>query len=216
MRRFDARQLHEEDFAEILSFLSTGGVIGFPTETAYGLGADPFSELAVQRIFQIKRRPEDKPILLLVNSIEMASSLAEIPQSGRLLMTRFWPGALTLILPSKPNVPPFVTAGTRNVALRWSGAPFVKDLLERWENPITATSANLSGMPAAVTVDEVLVQLGDELDVVVDGGTLPTRGGSTILDMTQPTPLLVREGPVALSDLREVLRGMEGKEGNIH
>src|SRR5690554_3964930 len=101
MRRFDARQLHEEDFTVILSFLRAGGVIAFPTDTAYGLGADPFNLLAVRRIFEIKRRPEDKPILLLVNSIEMATRLAEISEEARLLMDRFWPGALTLVLPAK-------------------------------------------------------------------------------------------------------------------
>jgi L-threonylcarbamoyladenylate synthase len=140
----------------------------------------------------------------------MASGLAEISDEARLLMDRFWPGSLTLILPATTAVLPVITAGTRTVALRWTDAVFVKGLLERWEKPVTATSANRSGMPAAVTADEILSQLGDQLEVLVDGGTLPARGGSTLLDMTRPTPLLVREGPVALSDLRMALKG------NIH
>src|SRR5688572_28466074 len=168
MRRFDTRQLHDEDFAEILSVLRAGGVIAFPTDTAYGLGADPFNDSAVRRIFDIKQRPEDKPILLLVKSLEMASRLAEISSEARVLMDRFWPGPLTLILPSNPVVPDLVTAGTGTVALRWPDSAFVMGLLERAENPITGTSANRSGLPATVAIHEVLDQLGNELEIVID------------------------------------------------
>src|SRR6185295_2905406 len=105
MQLFEAASLSGGALEEILSFLRAGGVIGFPTDTAYGLGADPFNELAVRRIFEIKGRPEDKPILLLVNSVEMAQSVATVSDAALALAARFWPGALTMILPARPNVP---------------------------------------------------------------------------------------------------------------
>src|SRR3954469_11285713 len=102
MKLFNAAGLLSEAFEEILSFLRAGGVIGFPTDTAYGLGADPFSVPAVRRIFEIKGRPEDKPILLLVNSIEMAQSVAAVSETALAVAARFWPGPLTMILPARP------------------------------------------------------------------------------------------------------------------
>src|SRR5436190_16657287 len=151
MQLFDAANLSNGAFEEILSFLQAGGVIGFPTDTAYGLGADPFSEPAVRRIFEIKGRPEDKPILLLVNSIEMARSVATVSDTALAVAARFWPGPLTMILPARPNVPSLVTAGTGTIGVRWPVAPFATKLISAWDRPLTATSANRSGMASAVT-----------------------------------------------------------------
>src|SRR4030095_16095239 len=115
MQLFEASALSDGAFDQILSFLRAGGVIGFPTETAYGLGADPFNQRAVQRIFEIKGRPEGKPILLLVDSLEMASTVCHLSDTARSLAAKFWPGPLTMILPARENVPSIVTAGTGNV-----------------------------------------------------------------------------------------------------
>lgn len=205
MQLFDAATLSNGAFEEILSFLHAGGVIAFPTDTAYGLGADPFSEPAVRRIFEIKGRPEDKPILLLVNSIEMARSVAIVSDTALAVAARFWPGALTMILPARPNVPSLVTAGTGTVGLRWGNAPFAARLLSALDGPVTATSANRSGMSSAITAAEVRTQLEDRLDILIDGGSLPARGGSTLLDLTGTPPKLLREGPVLAADLYEFL-----------
>src|SRR6185436_272246 len=124
MQLFDAATLSNAAFEEILSFLRAGGVIGFPTDTAYGLGADPFNETAVRRIFEIKGRAEDKPILLLVDSVEMARSVASVPDKALALAERFWPGPLTMVLPALPNVPSLVTAGTGTIGIRWPDAGF--------------------------------------------------------------------------------------------
>src|SRR5215471_8325716 len=124
MQLFDAGSLSDGALEQILSFLRAGGVIAFPTDTAYGLGADPFNENAVRRIFEIKGRPEAKPILLLVNSLEMASRVATFSESARTLADRFWPGPLTMILPAREIVPALVTAGTATVGVRWGDAPF--------------------------------------------------------------------------------------------
>jgi L-threonylcarbamoyladenylate synthase len=206
MQLFDAATLSNAAFEEILSFLRAGGVIGFPTDTAYGLGADPFSESAVRRIFEIKGRAEDKPILLLVNSIEMAQSIATLSDAALAVAARFWPGPLTMILPARPNVLSIVTAGTGTVGVRWGGAAFAGSLISAWDQPITATSANRSGMESAVTAAEVQLQLQDRLAMLVDGGSLPVRGGSTLLDLTQTPPKVLRRGPVSEAELEALLR----------
>jgi L-threonylcarbamoyladenylate synthase len=206
MQLFAAAVLSDEAFEEILTFLRAGGVIGFPTDTAYGLGADPFNEAAVRRIFEIKGRPEDKPILLLVDSIAMAERVVSVSKNAMTLAERFWPGPLTMILPARPNVPSLVTAGTGTVGVRWGSAPFAEKLISKWDRPITATSANRSGMASTVTANEVREQLEDRLDLLVDGGSLPARGGSTLLDLTVTPPKVLREGPISEAELREVLK----------
>jgi len=205
MQLFDAASLSDGSFEEILSFLRAGGVIAFPTDTAYGLGADPFSEPGLRRIFEIKGRPEAKPILLLVNSIAMAHSVATVSERALAVAARFWPGPLTMIVPARPNVPSLVTAGTGTVGIRWAKAAFATRLLSGLDRPITATSANRSGMASAVTAEEVRAQLEDRLEMLIDGGPLPERGGSTLLDLTQTPPKILREGPISAAELYETL-----------
>lgn len=206
MQLFDATTLSDGAFEEILSFLRAGKVLAFPTDTAYGLGADPFSEPAVRRIFELKGRPESKPILLLVNSIAMARSIAVLSDTALAVATRFWPGPLTMILPARDVVPANVTAGTGTVGIRWPKALFADRLLDAWNQPITATSANRTGMPSAITVAEVLEQFGGSIEMIVDGGELPARGGSTLLDLTESPARILREGPIAEAELSEILQ----------
>ena len=206
MQLYDAASLSDGGLEQILSFLRTGGVIAFPTDTAYGLGADPFQEEAVQQIFRIKGRPEAKPILLLVNSIAMAESVASLSSREFELAKRFWPGPLTMVVPARSTVPNIVTAGTGTIGIRWPDAAFARRLIDTFERPITATSANRTGMPSAITVAEIREQFQDSIDLVVDGGTLPTRGGSTLLDLTEVPARLLREGPIPRAELSDVLR----------
>lgn len=206
MQLFDAGSLSDGALEQILSFLRAGGVIAFPTDTAYGLGADPFNDGAVRRIFEIKGRPETKPILLLVNSMEMANRVATFSDRAMALAERFWPGPLTMILPANESVPSVVTAGTGTVGVRWADALFDQRLITAFDRPITATSANLAGRPSTVNVKEVCEQLGKSIDLIVDGGTLPARGGSTLLDLTTIPARLLREGPIAEAELSDVLK----------
>lgn len=206
MQRFDAASLSDGGLEQILSFLRAGGVIAFPTDTAYGLGADPFNEGAVRRVFEIKGRAETKPILLLVNSIGMANTVATLSDRALGLAERFWPGPLTMIVPAHKTVPSIVTAGTETVGIRWPEAPFAQRLMDAFGRPITATSANRAGMPSTVTAAEVRDQLGDSIDILIDGGTLPSRGGSTLLDLTEVPARLLRAGPIRESDLSDVLK----------
>src|SRR5262245_35614102 len=135
--------------------LRDGGVIAFPTDTAYGLGADPFNESAVRRIFQLKGRPETKPILLLVDSLAMAEHVIQPGDLFQIVARTFWPGPLTVITEAAPSVPSNVTARSGTIALRWPMARFATTLTSRLGGPITATSANRSGMPSSVSANEV-------------------------------------------------------------
>jgi L-threonylcarbamoyladenylate synthase len=197
----------QDAYDEIVSLLRAGGIIAFPTDTAYGLAADPFNETAVDRIFKIKGRPETKPILLLVDAVMMAESIARPTDAFYRVVEAFWPGPLTIIVQAAASLPARVTSGTKTVGLRWPIAAFATALVSRFGGPITATSANRSGMPSPVTAEEVRRQLGDSVEALVDGGLLPSSVGSTLLDLTVDPPVLLREGPLSFEALAEFFEG---------
>lgn len=181
------------------------GLVAFPTETFYGLGANALDPEAVARVFRAKGRPADKPLLVLVDSLAMAEAVvAELPGRARQLITRYWPGPLTLILPARSHLPAALTAGTGTIGVRVSGHPLARALAQAAALPITAPSANLHGDPSPRTAAEVMASLGDRVDLVLDGGV--TAGGppSTVLDLTGVEPRIVRPGAVVLTpdDLR--------------
>jgi L-threonylcarbamoyladenylate synthase len=204
---YRTENLKDEGYGEIVSLLRSGGVIAFPTDTAYGLGADPFTDAAIERVFQIKGRPDTKAILLLVSSIEMAESVAEPADIFYELAKSFWPGPLTVILPAAKSLPIKVTAGSKTIGVRWPIADMAITLVNALGNPITATSANRSGLPAAITAEEVRAQLGESVDALIDGGELPARGGSSVLDLTTGSPVLLREGPIPFETLQRFFGG---------
>ena len=207
MKVFRTETLLDADYAELTSLLQSGGVIAFPTDTAYGLGADPFNEAAIDRIFRLKGRAETQPILLIVDSLAMAKSVSVPPRVFRETAAQFWPGPLTMILRAAKSLPPKVTAGTNTIGLRWPVAESATRLLKHFKRPITATSANRSGRPSAITAEEVRAQFDESLDALIDGGTLPSRGGSTLLDLTVEPPVLLREGPVSFESLQQFFDG---------
>lgn len=207
MRVYRTDTLQEAAYTEIVRLLRDGGVIAFPTDTAYALGADPFNDSATKRVFQIKGREEAKPILLIVSSVEMAETVSRPPRLFYDLAKGFWPGPLTLIMSAASSLSDKVTASTKTIGLRWPVAPCATKIVERLGKPVTATSANRSGMPAGVTAGEVRAQLGESIDALIDGGELPARGGSTLLDLTADPPVLLREGPISFARLQEFLNG---------
>jgi len=204
---FRTETLEDSGYDEIVSLLRSGGVIAFPTDTAYGLGADPFTDAAIDRIFEVKGRSEDKPILLLVDSVAMAESVTTPSAAFYKLVEQFWPGPLTVILPAAKSVPLKLTAGTRTVGVRWPRAGFAVNLMRHFGRPITATSANRSGRPAAVTAEEVRAQLDERIDALIDGGPLPFGGGSTVIDLSMDPPVLLREGPISFETLQTPFHG---------
>jgi L-threonylcarbamoyladenylate synthase len=194
----DAARSPLESVAEAAAILARGGLVSFPTETFYGLGAAIEREDAVARIFRIKGRSESKPLLILVESVAMAESVAEVSAEARALMIRHWPGALTLVLPARSVVPTLVTAGTGTVGVRHSAHPLASALVRRLDSPVTAPSANLSGAVPPTTAAEVLQVFNGQIEAVIDGGR--TAGGlpSTVLDLTVSPPCVRRQGAVIL------------------
>lgn len=185
--------------------LTRGGIVAYPTDTVYGLGGDVFSESAGEKVFAAKGRPVGMPLPVLLASVEDVERVAvSIPPVAYRLMERFWPGALTLVLPKAPSVPAVVAARGWTIGVRVPAHPVPRELARRLGNPIHGTSANPSGLPSAQTADEVRRTLGHVVDYIVDGG--PTPGGqSTVVDLTGPQPRLVRSGNVPREAIQEVL-----------
>jgi L-threonylcarbamoyladenylate synthase len=179
--------------------LRQGGLVAFPTETFYGLGADALAPVAVRRILEVKGRPEGKPLLVLVDSLAMVESLAlEVPARARALIAAHWPGPLTLVLRARPHVPAGVTAGSGTVGVRLSAHPIARALVRALGRPVTAPSANPTDAAPPTTADRVLDYFQGRIELVLDGGA--TTGGepSTVLDVTLDPPRVIRAGAVRL------------------
>jgi len=197
---------------EIVSILKGGGVIAYPTETFYGLGADAANASAVKRVFEIKGRSFNNPVPLIIGSTAEAPRLAaEIPEAARILMDKFWPGPLTLVFKASGHVLPLLTAGTGKIGIRLSGSAAARETARMLGRPITATSANISGAPECSSAEEVKAAIGDMLDAIADGGRTPGRTGSTILDVTVHPPAVLREGAVSVQAIRHTLHHRNGK-----
>lgn len=187
----------ERQVALAVDILRKGGVVAYPTDTLYGLGADAFNEQAVERVFVIKGRPHGMPLpLLLADADALAQVASEVPPLARVLAERFWPGALTLVIPRSAKVPELVSGRGWKVGVRVPDHPVPRELARRLGAPITGTSANKSGGPDPRTADDVRRQLGDEVDLVIEGGGLPAGQPSTVLDLTGPSPRIVRQGAI--------------------
>jgi L-threonylcarbamoyladenylate synthase len=183
-----------------------GKVIAFPTDTFYGLGADPFNLAAVSEIFRIKRRTSERPLPLLVGSLDHAADLANDPPALFFqLAKRFWPGPLTIVVSASRQIPLKVTANTGKVGLRWPKAPLAVALIAATGRPLTGTSANLSDCPACSTAEEVEGQLSEDLPLILDGGATEGKLASTVVDLTGDLPRILRAGTISESDLKEYL-----------
>ena len=186
--------------------LNLGGVMAFPTDTYYGLGATAFNRKAVSRIFKIKQRARDKPLLTLVASAYQVNTMTrEIIPTAEILMDKLWPGPLTILFSALPDLPSQLTANSGKIGVRQPANETVQKLLSGIGFPITATSANISGAENITTAEDVEKVLGDQIDLIVDGGSTPGGKESTVLDVTLSPPLLVREGAVSRQEIDAVL-----------
>jgi len=186
----------QRDLERGIKILKKGGVIAFPTDTVYGLGADAFNSVAVQRIYEIKHRSESNPFPLLIADVKQLNALAEpIPELAWFLARQFWPGGVTLVLSRIDSVPAHLASGP-SIAVRIPNHPTCLALLQHLARPLIGTSANLSGQSAALTADEVRQQLGDRIDLIIDGGECPGGKESTVLDITREPPVVLRQGIV--------------------
>ncbi|HZP42232.1 MAG TPA: L-threonylcarbamoyladenylate synthase [Candidatus Binatia bacterium] len=185
--------------------LAAGGLVVFPTETVYGLGADALAPAAVARLVEVRGRDEGKPILVLVRDLAMAASVArEVPAAARRLAARFWPGPLTLVLPARDDLAPPLTAGTGTIGVRVSSHPVAAALVAGLGRPVTAPSANPPGAPPPRRLDEARAWFGARVDAWVDGGTLP-GGASTVAVADDRGVRVLRPGSIAEPALRAAL-----------
>jgi L-threonylcarbamoyladenylate synthase len=186
------------------SFIKRGRVIGIPTDTFYGLSADPFNLAAIERVFQVKGRPETRALPILVNSIEQAVSLArEVPDAFLTLASKFWPGALTLVVEATHRLPLKVTGNSGRVALRWADSRIATALIEAVGGPITGTSANLSGHPSCTNAAQIALQLGNNLPLILDAGDTGAVHASTIVRINGNEWSIVRDGAIADTEIRK-------------
>ena len=185
-----------------------GDVVGLPTDTFYGLAADPFNLAAVARIYEIKGRPERKALPILLASLEQAEELVgDVPDIFFVLAERFWPGALTLVVDAASRVPLKVTGNTGRVALRQPDSKITTAVITAAATPVTGTSANLSGFAACNNAAQVVKQMGDRLPLILDGGESNALLASTVVDLRGEVWTVVREGPISEAQIREVLGG---------
>lgn len=188
------------------SLIAHGQVVGVPTDTFYGLAADPFNLAAVEEIYRIKGRPENRALPILVSSVEQAELLArQIPENFLKLARKFWPGALTLVVEASHRIPLKVTGNTGRVALRWPASHLACQLIETIGIPVTGTSANLSGFPACTSAGQLMKQLGDRLKLILDGGETGAMLASTIVDVRDTEWHVVREGALPIEEIAKAL-----------
>ncbi len=206
----DPERPQQEAIQLAASIIRNGGLVAFPTETVYGLGADAMNENAVRKIFEAKGRPADNPCIVHVDSHDMLDRVASsVGAKAERLIEKFWPGPLTLVLERKPEVAPSVSAGLATVAVRMPGNRIALELIRVARTPIAAPSANASGRPSPTTAAHVLEDLGGRIDLILDGGTTNIGIESTVLDVTSDPPMILRPGWITQEMLSEAVGPIE-------
>lgn len=198
--------MSSEPIARAVAILKRGGLVAFPTETVYGLGADASNAAAVERIYRVKGRPAAHPVIVHIGAAaELEDWAREIPDSARALAERFWPGPLTLVLKRARRVHDSVTGGQDTIGLRVPGHPLALELLRAFGGGVAAPSANKFGRISPTTAEHVRRDLGDEVDLVLDGGPCEIGIESTIVDLSRARPVLLRPGRVSAAETAAVI-----------
>ena len=196
----------EKQIKQAVTILKNGGVVAYPTDTVYGLGACMTNIKAVDRIFEVKGRPKSMALpVLLADKAQIEEIVISVPLIAQRLADEFFPGALTIILPKSSVVPDIITGGGKTVAFRIPNHPVPLALIKGLGKPIVGTSANLSGQPSALTAIEVQAQIGDKIDMVIDGGRCPGGIESTVIDLSGEKPVIRRQGAISIERLRKIL-----------
>lgn len=200
----------EEELIEAAAILKKGGLVAFPTETVYGLGADALNEEAARKIYAAKGRPSDNPLIAHIAKKEDIEPLVrEIPEAGKKLMDAFWPGPLTLIFPKSGRVPKGTTGGLDTVAVRMPSDPVARRLIELAGTPVAAPSANTSGRPSPTTAEHVRQDMDGRIEMIVDGGPVGIGVESTIVDVTGEIPMVLRPGAITMEMLKKCVGAVE-------
>jgi L-threonylcarbamoyladenylate synthase len=195
--RTSDKESEEKILTRAVEILAEGGIIAYPTETFYGLGADATNQKAIEKIFAVKGRDFKNPVSLIIGQTEDIYPLVQnISESAKKLMAAFWPGALTIVFQASNKISPLLTAGSGKIGLRVSSHPIAIGIVQKLKRPLTATSANLSGAPECTRASEVAKQIGDKIDAIIDLGDTPGTAGSTIIDVTCDPPVILRKGTI--------------------
>jgi L-threonylcarbamoyladenylate synthase len=200
------KESRAENLTDAVAALRRGDVIVFPTETLYGLGADALNFSAVEKVFQLKGRDSNQPFPVLVSDRSMLESLVgQIVPLAEILMARFWPGPLTLVLPARPEIPKPLVNSAGGVGVRISSQPVAQEIVKTLGRPLTATSANPSGQPGAYTVAQAQAYFSDRIEIFLDGGELASRTGSTVAAVADNKIQIIRAGEITKSELEMAL-----------
>ncbi|HBL35798.1 MAG TPA: threonylcarbamoyl-AMP synthase [Firmicutes bacterium] len=202
----DPQAFDPKALAKAATILRRGGLVAFPTETVYGLGAVIYNRASVENIFTVKGRPGDNPLIVHIYKQEQLAEIAlAVPEQALILAQRFWPGPLTMILPKKERIPAEVSAGLPTVAIRLPSHPVAQELLRQTDQPVAAPSANLSGRPSPTRGSHVITDLSGKIEMIIDGGPTGVGVESTVLDLTSTRPRILRPGGVTHEMLEAVL-----------
>lgn len=218
-----AEKLDEDALKRAGKILQEGGLVAFPTETVYGLGGNALDPRASMKIYAAKGRPSDNPLIIHIAEMEKLSEIVtEIPGKAQILAEKYWPGPLTMILPKAEIVPKETTGGLESVAVRFPSDPVAQELIKAAGGFVAAPSANTSGRPSPTTAEHVMEDLGDAIDMIIDGGQVGIGLESTIVDFTEEVPVVLRPGYISLEMLRETLgevrmdKGLLKTDSNVH
>lgn len=194
--------------------LRDGSLVSFPTETVYGLGANGLDEEAVKKIYKAKGRPSDNPLILHISELEELYPLVEnISEDAKKCIKEFWPGPLTMVFEKSDIIPDVITGGLNTVAIRMPSNLIAKEIIKAAQRPIAAPSANLSGRPSPTSAEHVIEDLSGKIEMIIDGGRCEVGLESTVLDLSEDTPTILRPGKVSLEDIRRILPNVEIDKG---
>jgi L-threonylcarbamoyladenylate synthase len=203
----DSLHLRHDQVLMASRMIRSGGVIIFPTQYLYGLGADALNPQAVDRIFEIKERTHRKPILVLIQRQEdLSRFVRHIPSTAESIMNTFWPGAVTIVFEATDALPANLTAGTHKIGVRMPRHPVASALTKAVGGPVTATSANAAGDSGCPRVSDIAPGITEQVDLIIDAGTLKGGLGSTVVDVTVDPPNIIREGAVPSKDILSAIK----------
>jgi len=205
--KINPEHLDIEKIKEIGKQLRSGKIVVFPTDTVYGIGCDAYNIEAIKKIYKIKNRKMNKGMPVLISSIDKLHNFVITNETADILIQKFWPGQLTIILPKVVKAPEILTGGSSSIAVRQPNNPITISIAKEVEcGGIVGTSANLSGNKEPITIKEAINQLGDEVDIYIDGGTSHKKIPSTIIDLTSKPLKLIRKGPISFEDIKDTIK----------
>ncbi len=204
--KIDPDRPREKTIEEAVRIINNGGLVAFPTETVYGLGTDALNEEAVKKIFEIKGRPRDKPLSILIGRKEkLIKYVQEIPKAAEILIAKFWPGPLTLIFKASSLIPDIIKGKNNTIGIRMPDCKIARKIIQASGVPLACPSANLSGRPSPTKAEEVIKDLGKRIALILDGGETKIGVESTVLDLTTSPPSILREKALKREKIEEVI-----------